>query len=617
MTRRQESMNKTLVAVDIRREVDIAAFEEVLGNVDNASYYAFTPMGAWLLQRRGIEFQTLNSVLTNDDYHRRGVDNFNAVESVLRAKSPDKDETLLGLMSPLKQLADFLMQEEAKFHLLKNCRSIIITDTSPEPSHVIGAYLENRCSVYMQLLKDCEVIYLTRKSRSRIQQFMMKLSRVGPANLMSKLKQHATKALFMIADMLAPDRPQIIFESRYDWASCYKYFAKRYRILSINQFMQGLPATSGNFMSDEKVNVQVQRIWEDYCSKLAHIDDMLLHHVKGAILSEIAAYLSFASSLARTIAAHPAYAEGIQALLLTYCLNPREYIIASILKTAGKLTVFYQHGSYLHRSIAVRYYEVTPARINLSYGIKDKSFLEHSGKRSFAVGSTTLRNYRRRFQTPQKKAFYLLDVTDGAGSRVDSEFHWPEPDGIELFKRHCSVIELFGESAGWSLTLRPHPSHRSFALYEPLKEYVMEKRYSNITFDESSDTADRFLEKGEWVILDYVCTGLIQGLAKDIRNMMCYIGKPYVLPSDDVSILKQVFPCGSDQDELLALIKKHLFQDEKFLANEISRTMLRSMWLGPQDRSLDLNGINTLVNAEIQRYSSNAGCEPERIAEQH
>lgn len=562
----QASQTMEKVIVDLQRPVegDLAQFLAEKAKSD-CSFYAMTPYAAWVLGSLRIEFKTLNDVYSCETYHREGVENYRRIETVLQKTHSNLQRLFPGLVYDLKIALDYLSQENRKLEYFAHSVGTVVTDRNPtvQPSSLKDFRL-NRLSLYQQNVENFKITFFERKRllRMKIMRRFAKYRNMSPVRTAVTLSRALFRRTRDGKKVNLDRKPVILSDFRYDWAHAKPFVERDFFAMPFNEIKAMIHHKSLSLEEQD----EVRKISSAFAANLKEeFREIALPIQEAAFPILISHFTQFATFARKAIAAIPSMRQSmsIRGVLHTFCWDePEEFIVSSLLKEEGVNTLFYQHGGVINRALCIQYNEVIPASINFVFGDQDRLHLESMkcAQQIVVAGSATLDGLRKAPRKDDRSAFYLLDTSPGNGNCVDSRWHWPEPDGINLFLRHKAVIDLFGSHPDWKLVVRPHPWHFTHALYEPIAEHISECGYHNITIDMSTAGADDFFEHCTWQILDYVSTGILQASAKGLENIICFTGRPYLVPDDVLHLVENSFYTANSLEQFIHTLQSVIFE---------------------------------------------------------
>jgi hypothetical protein len=240
------------------------------------------------------------------------------------------------------------------------------------------------------------------------------------------------------------------------------------------------------------------------------------------------------------------------------------------LKEKGEKIYSFQHGNYLYNNLFLRYNEIFPSDVNFVFNDYTKSLFKSLGSQEVhSVGSIL-------FNKPiieKFKKFDFLYITQGqdyTGSfqYVDCENSLHSFDGYALYKRHKSVIDLFGKHySDKNIVIKVHPTVVTNGVYVPFWE--LSEKYENITIDVSTPVHD-LIEVSKYLISDYFTTEFINRELHYKRNIILFKGGGMPIPKDTLNDMEKIFITIDTVDELRVKVKmmKRSVED-KYQYNDI------------------------------------------------
>lgn len=533
-------MSQAAAVVDLRRPVDAPSLAAELSSRGFARIFALTPLAAWTLEQAGLPYETNAALVDRAAFRARCLENHDRIRRALAVAFGPEQDSWMGLMLQLVAFAAYALGEEMRLRSLEGLDVRVFSDVPHESRDRLSleAHLYNECALYFRAVPADRHRLVARRSES-LSRLLNRFKRLTPANLARKLAR------------LAPRRggPALVTDYGYDWAAVRPHLSARFSQWTFAQLAAELSSLGGPEPDPAGLDRLAEALDGEYRD--------LLPRTLGPFVAMARDRAARYGRLRRRYADHlPALAAraDLRAALGTLCGTDEQFLAHHFLKAAGRPSLFYQHGAYMQRWPMTGSAEVFPATRNLAYGSADAAFMKSLGPKAdvTAVGSALLDALER--DEPVKGRFlYVMFLNPGNLALAESELAHPDTDHAYLFARHRRVMEAFAGRPELTLVLRPHPSHYTWGLYEPLRELAASRKMTNVVFDQSALDPDRYYAGYEGVLMDYPCTGLLQALAKG-RKVACHVGVPY--GSDGEDVLRRAIPCGADDDAFLAVVKR-------------------------------------------------------------
>jgi hypothetical protein len=210
---------------------------------------------------------------------------------------------------------------------------------------------------------------------------------------------------------------------------------------------------------------------------------------------------------------------------------------------------FVQHGSYLYKNLFIKYGEIDPATINFVFNDYTKNLFQKLGaKNVYSVGSIL---FNKKIKNRQKKYDYVY-ITQGHDYTGNLQYiDFPNSlhsfDGFQLYQRHRSVIELFGNELDTNIAIRIHPTIISNGIYVPFWEIA--SKYQNITID-AMTPIHTLIEQSSYIISDYFTSEFVNREIHYKKDIILFRGAPTPLPEETIEDLKKMFILVETVDDL-------------------------------------------------------------------
>lgn len=211
-------------------------------------------------------------------------------------------------------------------------------------------------------------------------------------------------------------------------------------------------------------------------------------------------------------------------------------------RVKGLPVVISQHGSYVDDySMQLKLSEITPADINLVCNEYTKEYFESQGSKSVHVVGNIL--FEPEVEAKKLKYDYLYLVycsgySSDAGCVLGLDYLSPQ-NYSDLFKRHQSVIELFGEKCSEkTLCIKIKSSIMLGGAYAPFIELA--KKYNNISI-EFIEPIEKLISVTGCILSDYYSSNFI---ARDMhikKDIILFSGTPCQFPVNIKKDLEKMF----------------------------------------------------------------------------
>jgi hypothetical protein len=528
--------------VDLRRPVRVGGLMGTLRS--RGDVYALSPLACWLLERAGLPFRTSEAFLDDAWFRREGLANTGRLEQAFRAAFGGELDPWYGLLYQLKMAADYALIEEKRWAFARAERAWIYSDLEPSScdSDDYTAHHYNRAALYFRAVPRERRIAVPRARQ--LPQALQRLRRGGVGAVIRR----AAGAL-----RRAKTKPGLVTDWAGDWAALRPELEPRYAAYSASELAREALALGVAEPDRSAADALISKLRPLMREVLPNAYDAFEEIVR----RETDSYTMLAAALRRGL---PRLQKDrdLRGALSVVAGMPDLYLVNHQLKRMGLPTIFYQHGGYQARVRLLMYGERHPATHNLVYGRKVREFYEPvPGGPVVDAGSLALGLLRPEPRGPGNKFLYVLFHNQGNPTFVDSDDSMPWTDPARLFTVHRRVIELFARHPRASLVIREHPCHKTFCLYEPLREVIASLGARNITLDETVAPPGRYLKGYGTILFDYAATGLLQALALGQR-VICLTGAPYNISLEYRRDLQEAALAPEGVDEFLADIESVL-----------------------------------------------------------
>ncbi|MEK7382554.1 MAG: hypothetical protein AAB262_04630 [Elusimicrobiota bacterium] len=581
-----ETLRGRIAVVDLRRPVVEDGLIEALRARPWDEVYAVTPLAAWLLEQADIPFKNNDALVDAAEFRASGLENFTRLEHVFRDLFGAERESWLGLLAPLKMLADYALAEELRRRSLEQADVHIFSDL-PHPTRAAVSWndhIYNRAALYFWVVPAKRHTLIRRRSEL-LPRLVNRLKRLTPAGLLRKLARLAPRGV----------KPGLVTAFAYDWAPLRPFLKSQFSSFTAAELAAEALVLGGAPADDETAARFRSALEEEFQQTLP----LTLPHLLAIALECFARYALLRRHLSEHIP-DLVKRHDLRGALSTFCGSPEEYLVNYFLKAQALPTVFYQHGGYMQHFGLTAAAETVPASHNLAYGSDDAAFLSglRADGRVYRMGSTLLDELRP--ACPQKSRFlYVLLLNPGNPLFADGNLSYPLTDHTAMFRRHRRVLKLFARRPESTLVLRQHPAQYNWCLYEPLSEFIANCGIKNVSFDQSPLDPDRYFSGYEGIIMDYPCTGLLQAMAKGAK-LACHIGDPFHVAPEGEPALRRAAACAADDDAFIALL-------ELWITGELpcGEEAARAEYLSRHGRGLDpsLPAVRAFVEETLQRTS--------------
>jgi hypothetical protein len=530
-----------VAVVDLRRPVVEDGLIAALRSQSWDEVYAVTPLAAWILEQAGIAFKNNDTLVDAAEFRAVGLENFARLETLLRETFGAESESWLGLLQPLKMIADYALAEELRWRALEKAEVHLFSDLSHGSRQSLSwdDHIYNRAALYFWAVPAERHILVPRRSE-RLSRLVNRLMRLTPTGLWRKLPRLLPRS----------EKPGLVTVYAYDWAALRPDLESRFTAFAAAEIAAAALALGGaaaNAGTSENSRSALQK-------KLSGILPRTLPHLLPVAVEGFERYALLRARLAEHL---PKLSEerDLRGALSTFCGSPEDFLVNYFMKSRGLPTIFYQHGGYMQHFDLTASAETVPAGHNLVYGSDDAAFLSglRADGRVLRVGSAVLDGLRP--ARPIKGRFlYVLLLNPGNPLFADGKLSYPLTDHTALFRRHRRVLELFARHPELTLVLRQHPAQYNWCLYEPLAEFLAARGIKNVEFDQSPLDPDKYFSGYEGVVMDYPCTGMLQAMAKNV-NLACHIGDPYHVAPEGEPSLRRAVACATNDDDFVALLE--------------------------------------------------------------
>jgi len=240
----------------------------------------------------------------------------------------------------------------------------------------------------------------------------------------------------------------------------------------------------------------------------------------------------------------------VENLPFSYLSSSQQYIKNLLYYKNNIPRVMWQHGSYLHEHIFLKYNEVMVADINLvCNGYTKKLFFKYKEQGVYNVGAISL---NQPIKEKNKKYDFVYIINNmhysWTGTYIDSYSASYSMDGYNLYKRHKDIIELFGISfSNKRICIKMQPGITSNLLYVPLLELA--KSYSNVTIH-FFIPLKQLISQSKYIISDYFSSEFINRELHYKRDIILFKGAPTPLPEETLEDMKKMFILVDTIDDL-------------------------------------------------------------------
>ena len=531
-----------VAVVDLRRPVVEDGLIAQLKAQSWDEVYAVTPLAAWLLEQAGIPFKNNDALVDAAEFRSSGLESFTRLEDLLRETFGAESESWLGLLQPLKMIADYALAEEMRWRSLEKAEAHLFSDL-PHGSRTSLSWddhIYNRAALYFWAVPAERHVIVARRSE-RLSRLVNRLMRLTPTGLWRKLPRLLPRS----------QKPGLVTAFAYDWAALRPELEPRFTAYTAAGVASEAVALGGASLGPETTDRFRAALEKQFRETLPRT----LPHFLPVALECFERYALLRARLAEHM---PKLAEerDLRGALSTFCGSPEEFLVNFFLKSRRLPTIFYQHGGYMQHFDLTASAETVPATHNLVYGSDDAAFLSglRSDGRVLRVGSSVLDGLHPA-RPINNRFLYVLLLNPGNPLFADGKLSYPLTDHSALFRRHRRVLELFAGRPELTLVLRQHPAQYNWCLYEPLADFIAARGIKNVEFDQSPLDPDRYFSGYEGVVMDYPCTGMLQAMAKDVK-LACHIGDPYHVAPEGEPSLRRAVACATDDDTFVALLEQ-------------------------------------------------------------
>jgi hypothetical protein len=511
-----------------------------------------TPYAAFQAEQCGRAFQTLDEVCDLERFRCEGQTLCGVAKQLLDRAAGRADASLYGFVYELNHLLSCGLQEAVRAPLWNQPGTRLWSDIPATAFPGAGPVVSNE--VQPAIPAGGTRMEMWPAVSSEAARWRRRLRGVTAAKVGRKIRQPFAGPLQAVRQWSGRRRPTIVTDYGYDW--------DRYRGVLSDTDALSFAACARQLQEAAVPSSDWEPLWRSFGVELSReLEARRLDPggwLRELLTNRFRRYLILRAACRRNLAALARQLDVRMALAAS--ADATAYLLCYYLRELGLPALYYQHGGYFLHSHVVPFFEVPSASINLVFGDGDREWFSASPwmRRCEAVGSDILDKMAPAGPLRPGTYLYVLNVAKGRGEYSEWSHHWPSLDGIAMFRRHCDVIELFARYPRQRLIIRPHPGQYSWALYEPLREFVRARQIRNVKVDDRPQNADQFLQNPDWVILDYACTAALQALAKNHPRVLCYTGAPYRILDEDAALLGRAVHCRDTHAGLLECLEQCL-----------------------------------------------------------
>ncbi len=204
--------------------------------------------------------------------------------------------------------------------------------------------------------------------------------------------------------------------------------------------------------------------------------------------------------------------------------------------------IFMQHGSYIQENIFLKYNEIYPADINFVFNDYTKNLFEKRGAKDvYSVGSIDF-NYKIEDKKKRYDFVYITYCTSYAyrGLQIFSEINTISIDGDNIYKRHKSIIELFGTKfKDKKICIKFQDGIvKGDMNYVPFLE--LSKKYENVTV-EFFTPLSRLFQESKYIISDYISSEFINRDIHYKRDIILFKSNPIPIDKNLLNDMEKLF----------------------------------------------------------------------------
>tara|TARA_R110001583_G_scaffold169781_2_gene322990 strand:- start:6075 stop:7736 length:1662 start_codon:yes stop_codon:yes gene_type:complete len=220
-------------------------------------------------------------------------------------------------------------------------------------------------------------------------------------------------------------------------------------------------------------------------------------------------------------------------------------------KVKGLPVVISQHGSYVDdKSLQLTFSEIFPADINLVCNKYTKEYFENQGAKSVHIVGNILFDSgveEKKIKYDYLYLVYCSGYSSDAGCVLGLEYVSPQ-NYSDVFKRHQSVIKLFGEKySNKTLCIKIKSSIVLGGAYVPFIELA--KKYKNIHI-EFIKPIEKLISESDRVISDYYSSNFISRDIHIKKDVILFNATPYSIPNNIKTDFEKMFTIIDGVSEL-------------------------------------------------------------------
>jgi len=477
--------DKALYVVDIRykqKNLDLSKYIAV----KNHKILSLTPYSNYLLDALQIEYQTFHSAIVSEkDFHNAVLKDYSSINELFKGY-----EEYLFLFRDLASVKTFEVYLKYLYGFVENYKIVYITDIENEKL----------------ILKDDDKLILIGNQDKLFYKINNLKAFINKKDLLKKIyNKYIKKGI------------KLTYDNKY-----YSYIYNSIRAITIKNGIDRhkvykLAKNIENSLILLSKFLYIQNQYKDICSKIS----------------------SFSEN--SNIKFHP----------FTFLSKYENYKDILLYKKNNIPIIFMQHGSYLQENIFLKYNEIYPADINFVFNEYTQNLFEKRGaKKVYNVGSINfnypIRNKEFKYDVNAKENkydfLYIVYCTqyECIGMYVGSTINLLSVDANNIYKRHKSIIELFGKKIKNKKICVKIQSGilTGSSLYIPFLE--LSKNYPNITIEFSTPISE-LVQKSKYIISDYFSSEFINRELHYKKDIILFKGAPLPLPKETLEDMKKMF----------------------------------------------------------------------------
>lgn len=536
-----------MLIVDIRRPVSPRGFKLELRREPSSDVFAFSPLAAWLLEQEGKRFKTRDEIVPPQWFKEEGMLNFSRLGDIFSRVFGDEADSWRGLTFELKMVLDYAFMEERRWLAIESGGGRVLSDVPQASRESISCadHLGDRAALYFWAVPPERFVQIPRRSEWA-GQWIARFRRMDGHGIRRRLCKFNRA-------FLSARGPTLITSFAYDWEAYRLRLEKHFRAIPADQLAQEALGLESSPHLPQELEKQLELFRDAVRTRFSGILPRTLAHVLRIMTPRLRRYAQLRGALAKNILLI-AERHDVRAALSTACATQEDFLVNYYLKNQGYPTVFYQHGGYNGQSLVEHDAEIVPATHSFVYGDADAAFFKRvrPGQKIIQAGCPALARLGEDMGRCDR-FLYVLYFNAGNSRCIRGPDDTPLMDETALFRRHRQIIDLFARYPKKRLYLRQHPAQWEF-LYEPLGEYIRQRKIRNVFFDDSPGPTQRYLRGYEGIILDYISTTILYALAMK-KKLACYLGEPGGINAEAKRLLPRVAACSDTESGFVASLE--------------------------------------------------------------